>query len=71
MTWPYQTKPWETKRDNVARNHEQRVKAAERQKQALQLRQAGVSYDDIAARLGYAGRGNAPIHAGGIYRGNR
>lgn len=43
----------------MAGNHEQRLRAAERQKQAMQLRLAGASYDDIAARLGFAGRGGA------------
>ena len=40
-------------------NREQQVKAAERQRQALQLRQAGVAYEDIAQRLGYSGRSSA------------
>ena len=40
-------------------NAERRLQAAARQKQALKLRLAGASYEDIATQLGYAGRGNA------------
>ena len=40
-------------------NSERRVQAHERQKQALQLRTAGVAYEEIAARLGYRGRSGA------------
>lgn len=40
-------------------NDQRRLEAAERQRQALQLRQAGVAYEDIAQRLGYSGRSSA------------
>jgi hypothetical protein len=33
-----------------------RIEATERQRQALELRKAGATYDDIAARVGYSGR---------------
>lgn len=36
-----------------------RIEAAEKRKRALQLRKAGVSYDQIAQQVGYANRGNA------------
>lgn len=40
-------------------NREQQLQASERRKQALQLRLAGASYDEIASRLGYSDRGSA------------
>lgn len=40
-------------------NREQQVEAVMRQKQALDLRIAGLPYQDIADRLGYAARGAA------------
>ena len=40
-------------------NREQQLQASERRRQALQLRLAGVSYEEIASRLGYSDRGSA------------
>lgn len=43
----------------MAKATEVRATAAEKRKQALDLRRAGWSFDDIAAEVGYANRGTA------------
>ncbi len=39
----------------------QRIKATERQRQALELRKAGATYEHIAKELGYRGRAGAAV----------
>jgi len=45
-----------------SKSSKRRIEAKEKQKQALQLRMAGITFDEIAERLGYAQKSGA-FHA--------
>jgi hypothetical protein len=46
-------------KNGESKTSEKRISAIERQRQALELRSAGVGFADIAARLGYSGASGA------------